>query len=74
MIKVYDMASGNVVTQSQTDDYTDEVLYSEYQPIVEDFVEARLQVVETTQTETDKNAFTADLADIDCESFISSQK
>ena len=73
MIKVYDMSSGLLEFGSQDQGYNDEVLYSEHQPVVKDFMEIRLQVVEVTPDNEKKQSINADLADIDCESFISSQ-
>ncbi len=74
MIKVYDMASGNLQQIENEEDYSEEVLYSGYQPVVKDLMELRLQVVENNYSDKKAGAVTDDLADIDCESFISSQK
>ncbi len=73
MIKVYDMSSGNL--DLINDEYDDEVLYSGYQPEVQDFVALRLQVVEVSSKPVPQSAqMPGELADIDCESFISSQE
>jgi len=73
MIKVYDMSSGILISKAKDDDYSDEVLYSEWQPIVKDFMEIRLQLVEVDTKADKKDAISADLVDADCESFINSQ-
>lgn len=74
MLKVYDMSSGNIAPIDDSDDYDEEVLYSQWQPIVEDFVELKLQTVEQDlQTKNDKNA-TEEIACIDCDSFVDSQE
>ena len=73
MLKVYDMSSGNIAPIDDSDDYDEEVLYSQWQPIVEDFVELKLQTVEhDLQTNKDKNA-PEEIACIDCDSFVDSQ-
>ncbi len=73
MINVYDMSTGSLLSKDQDEEYSDEVLYSELQPIVKDFMELRLQLVETSTEKAERKAISDDLADIDCESFINSQ-
>ncbi len=74
MIKVYDMSSGNLDLIADNEEYDDEVLYSGYQPQVQDLVALRLQEVETTASTKPAAEIPSELAEIDCESFISSQE
>lgn len=73
MIKVYNMSSGKLVSEPSEQAYSDEVLYSEWQPIVKDFMEIRLQLVQTQTTDSSPKGINDNLADADCESFINSQ-
>lgn len=73
MLKVYDMTSGKLISNSQDEAYGDEVLYSEWQPIVKDFMEIRLQLVESEPAKNREKPISDDLTDVDCESFINSQ-
>ncbi len=73
MLKVYDMSSGNIAPIDDSAEYDEEVLYSQWQPIVEDFVELKLQTVEQEKKTSKKGNLPEELACIDCESFIKSQ-
>ena len=75
MIKVYDMSSGNLDLVYESTEYDDEVLYSGYQPQVQEFVELRIQEVTSTVESAQPAATLPEhLVDVDCESFISSQE
>lgn len=73
MIKVYDMTSGTPCPDTTEEDYSDEVLYSQYQPELKDLAEFRLQIV-PVENATKPPELPEDLCDVDCESFISSQE
>ncbi len=73
MLKVYDMSSGNIDPVDENAEYDEEVLYSQWQPIVADFVELKLQTVEQERQLKKDNTLPEELACIDCENFIKSQ-
>jgi len=73
MLKVYDMSSGNIAPTDDNSEYDEEVLYSQWQPIVEDFVALKLQTVEQEQKTKKESDLPEELACIDCDSFINSQ-
>ena len=73
MLKVYDMSTGNLAPIDDSTEYDEEVLYSQYQPIVEDFVELKLQTVEQNNNDEQKDKIPQELTCIDCDSFVNSQ-
>ena len=72
MVKVYDMTTGNPCPDTTEEGYTDEVLYSQYQPELKDLAELRLHIV-PVEVAHKSPELPEDLCDVDCESFISSQ-
>lgn len=74
MIKVYNMASGKIQPDTSDENYSDEVLYSELQPAVHELAELQLETVEHQPTEAKSDTLPDELADVDCESFISTQE
>ncbi|VAW76690.1 hypothetical protein MNBD_GAMMA12-1412 [hydrothermal vent metagenome] len=73
MLKVYDMSSGNINPVDENTDYDEHVLYSQWQPIVADFVELKLQTVEQERKSEKENTLPEELVCIDCDNFIDSQ-
>ena len=73
MVKVYEMTTGHPCPDTTEEDYSDEVLYSQYQPELKDLAELQLQIVPVEVAHKSPELL-QDLCDVDCESFISSQE